>query len=481
MSRIGTPAEGARLYGRLGLCYALLRRWQRAKGHYEAMLEEARKAEDREQQWEALQQLAMLGTDYSGDPEGDDELFRGIRKKAEQEVADDDDTKNEPSVELEAFEWSPKYALDRVEEALSLAREIGRDDLVANSLYSSLLVGAWAGRWEHPRQTADKIAEARQIYAKLGDRVLEGEGLTLHAWAEVFAGKPGEAQRLGRERLFIGRKTGERDIYLADSHGLILALLETGEYEEALSVAHRGAEAARSLGHPARSMGALVVLGDTQRSLYRLEEARAAYVETAGSINLSQYRALVRSKLCAAAALEGDWEEARTHALEAAALRGEVVLQHTASFHFHLEVETLLRGGEETLARKELFRFGEHIGESPRLRVSYLRARALLGRWQTETQAAIQDLQEAEKLAKEIGLPGELWQIRAGLGELHEGIGEAVDARLAFAGATEGLRSLAEGIGDKGLRAGFLAAPQARRVLEKASRTASGGQKGGGG
>ena len=478
MSRIGTPAEGTRLYGRLGLCYALLRRWHKAKEHYETMLEEARKAGDREQQWEALQQLAMLGTDYTADPESDDELFRGVKQKAEQEAEDKYYRKYETSVELEAFEWSPEYALSRVEEALSLARQMSRDDLVASSLYTSALASAWAGRWEYLRQIADKIAEARQIYATLGDRIWEGETLTLHAWAEVFAGKPGEAQRLGRERLFIGRETGERDIHLADSHGLILALLETGEYEEALSVAHRGAEAARSLGHPARSMVALGFLGDAQRSLYRLEEARAVYVEMSGSINLSQYRALVRSKLCAAAVLEGDWEEARTHALEAAARRGEVVLQLTAPLHFHLEVEALLRGGEETLARKELLRFGEHVGESPRLRVSYLRARALLGRWQTETQAAIKSLQEAEELAKEIGLPGELWQIRAGLGELHEGIGEVVDAHQAFAGAAEGLRSLAERIGGKGLKTGFLAAPQARQVLEKAPRAAAGGRKG---
>ena len=46
-----------------------------------------------------------------------------------------------------------------------------------------------------------------------------------------------------------------------------------------------------------------------------------AYTEASGSINLSQYRALVRSKLCAVAALEEDWEEARARALQAAALR----------------------------------------------------------------------------------------------------------------------------------------------------------------
>ena len=290
MSRIGTLAEGARLYGRLGLCYALLRRWQRAKGHYEAMLEEARKAEDREQQWEALQHLAMLGTDYSGDPEGDDELFRGVKRKAEQEAREEDEReKAGTSAEPEAFEWSPEYALGRAEEALSLAQELDREDLIAHGSTAICAVELFAGRWN---RVAKRAAEARSLFAAMEDRALEAELLTASAWGEAMIGNSQEALRLGRERLAATQELGDQDIHVADLHGLVLALLEVGEYEEALTVAWRAEEAARSLGSSERLHPNLVLLGDAQRMLCRLEEARSAYDGLTRTVNIPQYRAL---------------------------------------------------------------------------------------------------------------------------------------------------------------------------------------------
>ena len=64
-------------------------------------------------------------------------------------------------------------------------------------------------------------------------------------------------------------------------------------------------------------------------------------------------------------------------------------------------------------------------------------------------------------------MPGELWQMRARIGELHERRGEAGEAQQAFSRAAQTLRDLAAKIKDEGLREGFLAAPKARRVLEQ--------------
>ena len=473
MSRIGTPAEGTRLYGRLGLCYALLRRWHKAKEHYETMLEEARKAGDREQQWEALQQLAMLGTDYTADPESDDELFRGVKQKAEQEAEDKYYRKYETSVELEAFEWSLSDALGRAEEALRLARESGRKDLTALSMYAVGLLGIFAGRW---RAVASGVAEARTLFAAMGNRPMEAEGLNLSAWGEVMIGNPQEALRLGRERLAVTQELGDQDIHVADLHGLVLALLEVGEYEEALTVACRAEEAARSLGSSERLHPNLVLLGDAERMLCRLEEARSAYDGLSRTVNIPQHRALTHSKLCAVAALEEDWEGARDRALQAAALRGEVVLQLTAPFHRHHEIEALLRGGQEELARQGLRRFAEAVGNNQRFLVSYLRAQAVLERWEGETKAAIERLHEAEVLADEIGLPRELWQIRAWLGEWHEERGEEGAASRAFTGAADVVGNLAERIRDKELKEGFLGAPPVRRALGWARASGEGGR-----
>ena len=374
--RIGTLSERLHVYERLGRCYELLRRWSKAQEAYENLLETARKAGNREVEWDALIRLAMLATDMTMDPETDDETFRGVRERAEQEAEEDGGRERLPGG-TEPFEWSPSYALERAEEALSLAQEIGHRDLIAHSAVSVALLGVFMGRWEG---VASGAAEARSLYAAMDDRALEAEWMNLSAWGEAMIGRPQEAVRSGRESRTAARELGDKDFYLADLHGLVLALLEVGEYEEALSVARTGVQAARSLGSLEHLHPSLLLLGDASRVLFRLEEARATYTEMTASVNIPQQHALTHSKLCAVAALEGDWEEAHTHALEAARLRGEVVLQLTAPLHFHYEVEALVRGGDDRdLAREE------KTGEMSRPYVSSLsagsRTKLWVGRW----------------------------------------------------------------------------------------------------
>jgi hypothetical protein len=99
--------------------------------------------------------------------------------------------------------------------------------------------------------------------------------------------------------------------------------------------------------------------------------------------------------------------------------------------------------------------------------MSCLRALAVLSEWEGDTERALRLLLKAEALGEEIGLPGELWQIRARMGELHERRGEAGEAQEAFSRAAETLRDLAARIKDEGLTEGFLGAPRVRRVLER--------------
>ena len=467
MTISATREERIRLYSGMGRAYELLRRWDKALEAYENMLATAREVGDREIEWEALQHLGMLATDFSADPEADDETFRGVREKAEQEAAEDGTEGRRESAKSEAFEWSPSYALRQAEEALALARRMDRDDLIAPSLYALAILDAYANRWESALQ---KMSESRSLHATMGDWAMEGELLNLSAWGEAMLGRPSKAIRLGQERRSIARELGDRDFYMADLHGLVLALLEVGDYEEALSVAYEGVVAARSSGFSSRLYFNLLLLGDTCRTLFRLEEARTAYTEMTGAANFAQYHALTHSKLCTVAVLEEDWEEAHTQALEAAKLRADVILQFTDPFHRHSEIEALLWGGNEALAREELRLFTEATGDNRRFRIAHLRARAVLERWEDETGSSIEQLREAEALANEIGLPGELWQIRAALGEIHEERGEYEEARRAFTGSTKVLSQLRDRIGEEDLRAGFLAAPQVRRVLEEAER-----------
>jgi tetratricopeptide (TPR) repeat protein len=163
-------------------------------------------------------------------------------------------------------------------------------------------------------------------------------------------------------------------------------------------------------------------------------------------------------------ALSEDWEDAYAHAKRA--YEAGMFLNPLLSIHLHHGVEALLRGGDNRLAREEVRRFAERAKTSERDRMSYLRSFAVLSEWEGDTKRAIGHLYEVEALAEKIGLPGELWQIEARIGELHERRGEVGEAQQAFFRAARTLRDLAAKIKDEGLREGFLAAPRVRRVLE---------------
>jgi tetratricopeptide (TPR) repeat protein len=167
----------------------------------------------------------------------------------------------------------------------------------------------------------------------------------------------------------------------------------------------------------------------------------------------------------------GEWEAAYRYALKASTVRkrSDVTLI-VFDFHRQYETEALLRGGDERLARAEVQRLGEHLGNYRRLRLSYLRSKARLSAWEGHSEQAIGHLREAAALAADIGLPGEHWQIQAMLGTLYEARGEQAQARTAFAEAERIIQRLAEGIKDEALRARFLAGPQIQRVASTHTR-----------
>jgi tetratricopeptide (TPR) repeat protein len=115
-------------------------------------------------------------------------------------------------------------------------------------------------------------------------------------------------------------------------------------------------------------------------------------------------------------------------------------------------------------------RIGERVGENRRFRLVHLQMLAVLAEWDNQPAEALGRLQEARTLAEEIGLPGELWQIWAALGELHEQRGETEEAHGAFSRAARIAERLAGEIEDDALTEGFLSAPQLRRVVETSAR-----------
>jgi len=487
------------LYTNLGRAYELAGDWEEARAVYEDLLSLARDARESRLQWAALSRLAILAVQRSLDVETSEGLL-GEALEAARETGD-----REALAETEwnlaqvaTLGWEPEKALARGEGALAHARELGDEELAARSLYVLASAQAFGGRWE---ECVALAGEAREMYGRMDGlppsratgagalamqflwagsppsdalyvRAMEANCLCLLALGESNLGGIRAGITAGRSALAIGREIKNDWVLVFASLNLSHNLLDAGEYEEALRLTQEGMRSARNLPNPLTLFYMLYALGNAWQAVFGLEEARAAYresLELAEVVSVPSHRIVMFSGLCANRALAGDREGAHAYALEATRARaGTPSALVWRDLVRHHEVEALLWGGDEGLAREDARRLGERIGNNRRFRLVHLRMLAILSGWDGRTERTLEHLREAEALAGDMGLPGEVWQIRADLGSLYEERGESDEARRAFRRAAEVVLTLAGRIRDEELRRDFLSATQVRRVLDKA-------------
>ena len=291
------------------------------------------------------------------------------------------------------------------------------------------------------------------------------------AAAQMHAGQVQDSLRSGRRALALAQAIKNVWVQVISTNNLTQGLLEAGAYEEALVLTQQTVKLARTL-PPAMSFQVfLTALGSTYQAVQQWEEARSTLEEAeavAEMLDLGPLRVPALSRLCMHYALVGQWETAYRYAVKAIAVRksSDVALL-ILDFSRQYETEALLRGGDESQARAEVQRLGEHLGNYQRFRLPYLRSMARLSAWNGHSEQAIGHLCEAAQVAADIGLPGELWQIQALLARAYEAEGLSAQARTVWAKASTIIRGLAEGIGDEARRANFLAGPQIQPVLQR--------------
>ena len=477
------------LYTQLGRAYEMADEWRKARAAYETMLALAREVGEAKLEVISLNHLAVLAYHQEADARRVRALLDEARRVAEE--ADLKEALAETELNLAdamAF-WAGEYEYfgPLAQKALATARTLERLDLVARALAALARLEMFAGRLEESaahaeegaalsRELAERPAPPRTELPsamsvitglaaswRAGNKAREIFCLTMLSYDRIFQGRAREGVAIGRQARAISRELPER-IEAMSLWALGIGLPEVGEYEEALMLARRGTELARKAQDAFLLAVNLDRLGRAHEVLLNLEEARATYEEVLEvSGRLEPYGSWTYARLCAVAALLENWEEAHAHARRAH--EAGVFFNQLLTIYLHHEVEALLRGGDKNLAREEVSRFAERAQTNERDRIAYLRSLAVLSEWEGDTERATGELQEAETLAEKIGQPGGLWQIRAALGELYERRGEAGEARAAFVRAAQTLSTLAEKIGDKGLKESFLSAPHVRCVL----------------
>jgi hypothetical protein len=197
----------------------------------------------------------------------------------------------------------------------------------------------------------------------------------------------------------------------------------------------------------------LVILGNIYRAMFALEEARAVHSEAQAIADDWQHPFILEwlaAERCADCAVAGDWAAAYAYVRQRLSIRHDT--EASLGMAYWHETEALVRAGEIELAAIEAQRFGERLS-GQRYRIPYLRALAVLAQQRGEMEQANAHLREAASLAEAIGLPGELWQLYAELGERQK--------------ASEIVHTLAAKIDDEQLRSEFLAAEPIQRVLQE--------------
>jgi tetratricopeptide (TPR) repeat protein len=348
---------------------------------------------------------------------------------------------------------------------LALARELDNQELMAGSLNTLAYAEALLGQ---VRACQAHMEEAKDLYARLGNRALEADCLAIIALVKMWQGQIEAGIVDARAAYTISQEIDNPWGQISSSAGLAFGLMDKGDYEAALRFAQQGRQQAQAHDMVLVSFLNLLVLGMVYRALLALEPARATHLEAADLNESAQSEAfaeMIAAELCADCALAGDWETATRYARQALALRKYTALPLVMSPRWP-ETEALLRGGDIELAREDAYRWGELVSHIPRYRLPHLRSLAALAEWEGDIKQAITRLKEALSLVEDIGLPGEQWQILAKLGEFHRVNGDEGQAQQVFEQAAEIIQALAARIDDEGLRVGFLKAKPVQRVLE---------------
>lgn len=440
---------------RLGRAYEFVSEWRAAHEVYNELLGLARQHGWAEAECDALNRLATVAA------QGFFELGRALGLLAEAQALA---TRVGDSAQLAETEWNMAqinfycwnldHSLAHGRRALGLALELGLHEIQASShnivAYSLMMLGAF-------EEALVEAKQARLLFAKLGNRAMEADCLSIMALIQTHSGHVAAGVAAGHEGMAISREAenpwGEANC----AHPLVRACLDSGAWAEALAVARNGLAAARTAGHAPTLVFNLLALGAVYRAHHDLEAARAAHGEAHAIAQKLQHPLLLEwsaLELMADAVASGEWELAYQHVEQALAIRN--YRQVYVGMSRWLETETLVRSGAAERAAEDLRRAAAGRPALPRDTLQYLRASAVLSAAGGDPGAALAQLEQVGELADRLGLLYDRWQVDQALATFYAGVGDAPKADHRRASAAAIARRIAQSIDDEELRERFL-------------------------
>lgn len=440
------------LYTQLARAYELSGQYDQVQAICEEMLTIAQRENQPAMACAALNRLASIAIYTHHLPAAESHLQQALHiANQSQDKASQSQTHWSLS-QLTHHQGNFQASLEQAELALTLARELEDEALIAGILNS---LGHAQGLLGNMAAAEETMTEAVNRLHNLGNQALEADSLVGLTMAHLLQGHTQAGIATGRRAYQIGRDIENEFGQCMSRPWLSFGLLDSGAYEEALTLAQRNLQAAHPQGGPPLIL-ASISLGLVYWFLGLADEARQAHQGSEAVIaaaGVRNYIAQNQANFCADAVLAGDWSAAGEYARHSLAYQDYTTVPLIYLPLWPLSAALLHTNGVDQ-ARADLEQWTDWIGRVPRYQISYQRSLSLLAEHDGLTAQAVNHLEKALKLAEQMALPGEQWQIQLKLSTLY-GDGAAASAQRQ---AVAIINNLSEQITDEQLREQFLTA-----------------------
>jgi len=372
-------------------------------------------------------------------------------------------------------------AMRHLTTAVEMARKTSNKPLEGRSLGKiggALMWGATLDTMDEGRM---RLEESSRICKEIGDKVTESLNLSSLGRYYNWKGEFDRAKQNLNKALSFAEEVGGIPIIIKRLFALSIILAGNGEYNDAISTGQRGLQLARDSGLWSEVCMVLNTLGWIYHDLSSIELA-LKYNNEAIEVARAHQKSLAWGGVPSALMNLGndylyknDYENAEKYFKEASSL----VHQHPGAW-WRSETHILLGRGEISLAKDDYaqaLKFAEdllalaekagakkYIAKSLKLKAEVL---AKIGK----IEEAMELMENALKLARQVGNPPLLWQTRHSLGLLLEKYRKPQEANEHYAEAMVLIEATASKLNDPSLKNALLTAPLTKAIRDAYAKT----------
>lgn len=365
--------------------------------------------------------------------------------------------------------------------AVEMARKIGNKPLEARSL------GAIGDALTWGLDTMDKgrmrIEESSRICKEIGDKITEASNLQMLGIYYNWKGEFDQAKENLNKALALAEEIGSIPGTIGKLWFLDMVLAGDGEYNEAISTGQRCLQLARDQGHWSTVSMVLNTLGWIYHDLSNVELAlkyNNEAIENARGHQKSRASGAVPMSLLNLGMdylYKNDYENAEKYFEEVI----NQYQQHRVGW-WRIETRILLGRGEISLAKgdcTQALKFAEdslaisEMADAKKYIAKGLKLKAEVLAEMGNIDEAIKLMENALKLAHQVGNPPILWQIHHSFGLLFEKRGNPQKANEHYAEAIALIEATASRLNDPSLKNSLLTATQTQAIRDAYAKTKS--------